>query len=200
MSGLDEKEVQRHLDAWNRQDDGAPEQLISLLYEELRELAGRVMARERQDHTLSATEVLHSAYEKIVRQRGKHLERREHFIALWALCMRRVLIDHARKKKRPKQGGDLLRVTLTVGENRVQHKEYSLENLLALDDAMTALGRLPDQQGEVPLRIVELRYFGGFSMQEIAVELEVSLVTVTRGWRFARAWLHNQLGGDGRPD
>ncbi len=170
-------------------DDRAADQLLPLVYDELRALAQRNLAHERPDHTLQATALVHEAYLRLVDSDRIHLRNRAHFFALAAQALRRILVDHARTHKRQKRGGARGKLSLQV------IPELSVEtdvDVLALDEALEGLNRL----GERYARIVEMRFFGGMTMEEIAELTGVSITTVERDWRTARAWLYRQLAGD----
>jgi len=173
--------------AWGRGEAEAREELIPLVYAELRRLAGRAMAGERGDHTLEPTALVHETYLRLIRQSGVPWQNRAHFFGVAARLMRQILVDHARAHKADKRGGGKPRLTLdsalaaTAGGNEVE--------LLALDDALTELTRIDEDQG----RIVELRFFGGLSVVETAEALGISTATVKRDWAVARAWLFRRL-------
>jgi len=164
----------------------AVEQLIPLVYDELRRLARSHMRHERQDHTLQTTALVHEAYLKLVRQRDMHWQGRSHFFAIAAQLMRRVLVDHARSHLREKRSG--AKVVLPLNEALVFSPEHSTQ-LLKLDEALERLSRLDARQS----RIVELRFFGGLSVEETATFLDISPKTVKRDWAVAKAWLQGEL-------
>lgn len=169
----------------------AAEKLMPLVYDELRRLARSYMRRERQDHTLQTTALVHEAYLKLVRQKTTNWQGRSHFFGIAAQLMRRILIDHARGHLREKRGG--AQVILPLNESLVFSPEHS-EDLLRLDEALDRLSRLDPRQGQV----VELRFFGGLSVEETAEYLKISSKTVKRDWAVAKAWLHGELRhGDG---
>lgn len=170
-----------------RGDGRAFDLLMPIVYEELRRLARRHMRGERPGHTLQATELLHEAYERLVRMEVPW-EDRLHFFAVASRTMRRVLVDHARARKRKKRGGDWHRQTLD--EALVVSPESPVD-LLALDDALERLMKQDERKG----RAVELHYFGGLTYEETAQVLGVSPVTVHRELKFAKAWLFRQLSG-----
>jgi RNA polymerase sigma factor (TIGR02999 family) len=163
------------------------EELLPLVYDELRALAGAYLARERIGHTLQPTALVHEAYLRLVDQTQVRWRGRVHFLAIGARMMRRVLIDYARRRQRGKRGGDRRRVTLPA----VAHQQQlDLEDLLALDDALTRLTELSPRQA----RVVELRYFSGLGVDETARFLGVAKRTVEGDWTHARAWLKRELG------
>jgi len=164
----------------------AAEELIPLVYDELKRLARRHMRCERQDHTLQTTALVHEAYLKLVRQKDVNWQGRSHFFGIAAQLMRRVLVDHARGHLRKKRGG--AKVLLPLNEALAFSPEHS-EDILNLDEALERLSKLDARQG----RIVELRFFGGLSVEETAEFLNISPKTVKRDWAVAKAWLHGEL-------
>jgi RNA polymerase sigma-70 factor, ECF subfamily len=169
----------------------AAEQLMPLVYGELKRVARAYMRRERPDHTLQTTALVHEAYLRLVRQENARWQGRSHFFGIAAQLMRRVLIDHARGHLRQKRGG--AQVTLPLNEALAFSPEHS-EDLLRLDEALHRLSKLDPRQGQV----VELRFFGGLSVEETAEYLKISPKTVKRDWAVAKAWLHGELRrGDG---
>ena len=163
----------------------AETRLVPLVYRELRHLASRYMRRERPDHTLQPTALVHEAYLKLVEQRRVSWESRAHFYCVAARLMRRVLLDHAREVKAAKRGGGQ-KIPL---EPSLVYSEERPGELLEVDEALTRLAERDPRQG----RVVELRFFGGCSEDEIARILGVSSRTVKRDWRIARAWLYAEL-------
>jgi len=164
----------------------APAEWTSLLYAELRRLAGYYMQQERGDHTLQATALVHEVYLRLVDQRGVQWENRNQFLGVAAQLMRRVLLDYGRSHRAAKRGGDVGKVFLQ--EATVLSKTVPAD-IVALDEALTRLAALDEQQA----RLVELRFFGGLSIEEAAGVLEVSPATVKRNWRVAKAWLAREL-------
>ncbi len=160
--------------------------LIPLIYNELRRIAERQMARERPDHTLNATALVHEAYLRLVDQREVDWQNRAHFFALAAQAMRRILINHAQRRIAEKRGGGAGFVTFN---DEVMGTEARAQELVALDEALSRLKELDVRQSEV----VEYRFFGGLTHEEIAEVLGVSVPTVQRDWRMARAWLSREL-------
>lgn len=167
-------------------DQAAGERLMPLVYDELKHLARSYMRRERQDHTLQTTALAHEAYLKLVRQQSTNWQGRSHFFGIAAQLMRRILIDHARSHLREKRGGT--HVVLPLNEALAFSPEHS-EDLLKLDEALQRLSKLDPRQGE----IVELRFFGGLSVEETAEFLAISPKTVKRDWAVAKAWLYAEL-------
>jgi len=171
-----------------RGKQGAAEQLIPLVYDELKRLARGYMRRERPDHTLQTTALVHEAYLKLVRQRKTDWQCRSHFFGIAAQMMRRILLDHARGHLRHKRGGS--RQTLQLNEALVFSLEQS-EDLVRLNEALERLSTIDPRQS----KIVELRFFGGLSVEETSGILGVSPKTVKRDWSMAKAWLHGELRG-----
>jgi len=171
--------------------DRRPEDLLPLIYEELRRLAGSYLRRERAGHTLQATELVHEAYAKLVDQSRVQWQGRTHFFAVAANAMRRLLVDHARKRSREKRGGGQQRVTLQEEILTVRGFDVPLDELVALDGALTELSELSPRQAQV----VEMRCFTGLKVDEVADHLGVSRRSVEADWTHARAWLRRRLGG-----
>jgi RNA polymerase sigma factor (TIGR02999 family) len=167
-------------------DKGATDQLITVVYDELRRLAGACMRRERVDHTLQPTALVHEAWLRLVEQREWNPQNRAHFFGMAAQVMRRILIDHARAANAEKRGGDQVIVSL---ENAMA---VAVEHPTQLLDVHRALERL-DQLDPRRAQIAEMRFFGGLSIDEIAEALGVAPRTVDRQWRAARAWLSREL-------
>ncbi|RMI19784.1 MAG: sigma-70 family RNA polymerase sigma factor, partial [Calditrichaeota bacterium] len=160
--------------------------LIPLVYDGLHQMAQRHLRRERRGHTLNATALVHEAYMKLVDQKRVNWQNRAHFFAIAAQSMRRILINYAHKRKAQKRGGGQVIVTF-VEES--MPRETRAEELIALDEALTRLSKMNERQGKV----VEYWFFGGLTHEEIAEVLGVSLPTVRRDWRLARAWLTREL-------
>jgi RNA polymerase sigma factor (TIGR02999 family) len=180
-------EVTRILCAIERGDQQAADQLLPLVYEELRKLAARRLAQEKPGQTLQATALVHEAYLRLLNpERGQDWNSRGHFFAAAAEAMRRILVDNARRKRRPKHGGDQKRVPLDAVALPVEDRFH---DLLALDDALTKFA------GQDPLKaeLVKLRYFAGLSVEEAAACLGISSITAKRYWAVARAWLYDAL-------
>jgi RNA polymerase sigma factor (TIGR02999 family) len=186
MGTSDSGEVTRILRKASDGDDSAVNRLMPLVYDELRALAESYLQRERPDHTLQATALVHEAYVRLIRQEEVEWKSRAHFFAVAAQAIRRILVDHARARQRAKRGGDRQRVRL---DEEVALLEGPDLDLLSLDEAMKKLGRLHQRQA----RIVELRFFGGLSLREVARVLGVSARTVDGDWSMARAWLRREL-------
>ena len=165
------------------------EELMPLVYDELRRLARGYMARERREHTLQPTALVHEAYMRLVDQSRVNWQGRTHFRAVGARIMRRILIDHARRHGGLKRGGEQQRVTLGESLLRPPDPDVDLPELLAVNEALDRLARLDERQA----RVVELRFFGGLTTAEIAEALEVSERTVQGDWAHGRAWLRREL-------
>ncbi|HEY8560106.1 MAG TPA: sigma-70 family RNA polymerase sigma factor [Pyrinomonadaceae bacterium] len=169
-------------------NDRALDELLPVLYAELRGLAGSYLNREhRKNHTLQPTALVHEAYLRLVNQKAARWESRSHFFGAAANVMRQILVDHARGRNAEKRGGELERVPL-ADELVIASKDKDFE-LLALDGALEELERFDPQKS----KIVELRYFGGLSVEETAAVLGVSEITVKRHWRVAKLWLYDRL-------
>jgi RNA polymerase sigma factor (TIGR02999 family) len=182
------KEATRLLQDAASGDAGAVDRLLPLVYGELRDLASRHLKRERLDHTLQATALVHEAYLHLVDASTIDWQGRTHFFALAAKVVRQVLIQHARAHGAQKRGRGRRRITLAEGIAIVPSQEV---DLLDLDEALTRLAALHERQA----RVVELRFFGGLSVEEAAAALGVSERTVKEDWRVARAWLRSEIGG-----
>jgi len=182
----DAHEVTVLLSALNRGDQDAGARLIPVVYNELRRLAGSYMRHERADHTLQATALVHEAYLKLVEQQSVNWQSRAHFFGVAAQLMRRILIDHARGHLRQKRGGEYKKVSLN--DAYIFSPEQSAE-LLAVDESLQRLAKLDERQA----RVVELRFFGGLSVEEAAAVLGISAKTVKRDWSVAKAWLYADL-------
>jgi len=185
-------EVSRLLLAWSEGDKAAMDQLMPLVYGELRRLAKHHMRRERAGHTLQTTALIHEAYLRLIDASQVRLENRRHFFAAASRLMRQVLVDLARERGSHKRGGGAEQVSL---DEALMVSEQRDEGLLALDEALLALAELDARKSQV----VELRFFGGLSVEETAEALDVSVETVHRDWRLARSWLLRKLRG-GRPN
>jgi RNA polymerase sigma factor (TIGR02999 family) len=182
-------EVTRLLQAWGQGDDAALEQIIPIVYRELKRIAHRYMAGERQGHTLQTTALVNEAYLKLVDSRQVNWQNRAHFFAICAQLMRRILVDFARSRGYQKRGGGAQQVNL---DEECMASQERGRNVLALDDALTALAEVDPRKSKV----VELRFFGGLSLEETAEVLKVCPDTVLRDWRMAKAWLGRELGAE----
>lgn len=178
-------DVTRILSAIEHGDPSAAEQLLPLVYDELRKLAAQRLSQEKPGQTLQATALVHEAYLRLVGD--QHFNNRSHFFAAAAEAMRRILIDNARQKRRPKHGGDRRRVELdsVVAEVGLQ------DDVIALDEALTKLAAEQPAKAE----LVKLRYFGGLTLKEAAACMDISPATAKRHWAVARAWLYAALQG-----
>jgi RNA polymerase sigma factor (TIGR02999 family) len=176
------------LQDWSDGKTEAPDELMPLVYEELRRQAARYLRKERRDHTLQATALINEAYIKLVGQKNVRWQNRAHFFAISAQAMRRILVDHARSKHRDKRGGDAEKMSLEDATMIAAGESKSVD-LIALDEALIKLAKKDEQKA----RIVELRYFSGLSVEETAEVMSVSANTVERHWTMAKAWLHREL-------
>lgn len=193
MTGEPQSDVAALLAAWQDGDARSLDRLIDLLYPELRRLARRHLRRGPVGESLESAAVANEAYLKLIRAGGIRCESRAHFLALCSQIIRRILVDHARRRQFAKRGGDALHVPLD--DALLAARESGIE-VLALDDALDALARIDARKS----RVVQLRYFGGLSLEETAEVLEVSVETAKRDWRMARAWLRAELTGKQRPN
>jgi RNA polymerase sigma factor (TIGR02999 family) len=184
-----QEEVTRLLGDWTSGDEGALGKLIPLVQPELHRLAHHYMSRERGGHTLQTTALLDEAYLLLVKDPDRGWHNRTHFVAVAAQLMRRIMVDHARARRAFKRGGDMTRVTLD--EAALVTEKHS-EELLALNEALERLAA----QDRCKSQIVELRYFGGLTVEETAEFLKISRRSVEREWTMAKAWLYRALSGD----
>ena len=183
---LQPAEITSLLLAWSSGDREAEEDLLPLVYQQLQVIAKRYLRKERSGHTLETSGLVNEAYLKLIDQNRVRWRDRAHFFAISSQIMRRILVDHAREKAAEKRGGQAQRISLDDTESIALQRA---PDLLDLDDALTSLARLdPDSA-----RLVELRYFGGLTKEELAEVLEISTATVARRWRMIRAWLHTYL-------
>lgn len=170
---------------WREGDEAALERLMPLVYDQLRSMAHRYVQRERDGHTLQTSALVNEAYLRLAGQKVGW-QNRAHFFAVSARVMRHILIDHARRRRYTKHGGDAQQIP--IEEASAMTMERATE-LIALEEALEELARLDQRKSEV----VELRYFGGLSLEETAEVLKISLMTVRRDWRAAKAWLYRRL-------
>ena len=183
----DPGDVTRLLVAWGQGDRNAADQLVPLIYDELRRLAQRHLAGERSEHTLQPTALVHEAYMRLVDLRRIEWQDRDHFFAMAARAMRRLLVDHARKQRAAKRGGPEEDLPLDqISDFGTPGRE---PDLVALDDALKSLSAFDPLKA----KIVELRFFGGLSIDETAKIVQCSRSTVKRHWQMAKAWLHSEL-------
>ena len=179
-------DVTRLLSAWTGGDQQALDQLMPLVYSELHRIARRHWGGQPQGHTLEPTALIHEAYLKLVSRGEKTFESRNHFFALASMAMRQILVNHAEASLAAKRGGD----QQTVSLDDVQPVVEEAKEVLALHDALNRLAKIDPRKS----RVVELRYFGGLSIEEAAGALGISTITVTRDWQTARAWLAREMG------
>jgi RNA polymerase sigma-70 factor (ECF subfamily) len=172
--------------AWRGGDEQAMEDLAPILQQELHRVASRYMARERRGHILQTTALVNEAYLRLIDWKNVQWQNRAHFFAMASQIMRRILVDYARTQHREKRGGDAVQVSLS---NAAEVPLESASDIAALDEALQTLETLSPRQS----RVVELRFFGGLSLEESAEVLEVSVGTVRRDWSLARAWLYREL-------
>jgi len=185
------EEITQLLIDWSNGDQVALDKLMPLVYGELRQMAKRHMSRQSPGHTLQTTALIHEAFLKLVNQSEKQWQNRAHFFGVAAQAMRAILVDYARSRRYAKRGGGARAVALdeaaTVSEERAAE-------FVALDDALKALSQIDPRKS----RVVEMRHFGGLSVEETAEVLKVSPDTVMRDWRLARTWLRRELSGGQR--
>jgi RNA polymerase sigma factor (TIGR02999 family) len=175
---------------WGQGNKAALDRLTPLVYDEIRRIAHRYVQREREGQTLQTTALVNEAYLRLAGSANIAWQNRAHFYAVTAQVMRRILIDHARRRQYVKHGGEIERVPFEVAGSEVGlMSQPRASELLALDEALVELARLDPRKS----RVVELRYFGGLSLEETAKVLEVSTMTVRRDWRAAKAWLYKKV-------
>jgi RNA polymerase sigma-70 factor (ECF subfamily) len=179
-------EVTQLLKAWRNGDQTALDRLIPLVYDELRRLAHQHMRREKSPHVLQTTALVNEAYLRLMDQTQVQFENRAHFFGIAARLMRQILVDDARRRNVAKRGGGMIQIPL---EDVTDVAQQQAGNVLAVDEALHTLAQKDSRQSE----IVELRFFGGLSIEETAEVLKVSPGTVMRDWTFARAWLKNEM-------
>jgi RNA polymerase sigma-70 factor (ECF subfamily) len=175
--------------AWSEGDEAAFERLMPVVHDELRRLARGYMARERQGHTLQATALVNEAYLRLIKVKKVRVQNRAHFFAMSARLMRRILVDFARSKRYKKRGGSAARITF---DEALLGADEPGRDLVALDEALEALANMDERKS----RIVELRFFGGLTVEEAADVLKMSPATVMRDWMLAKAWLLRELRRD----
>jgi RNA polymerase sigma factor (TIGR02999 family) len=185
------EEITQLLMNWSQGDKAALDQLVPLVYPELRRLAKRHMNRENPAHTLQTSALINEAYLKLVDQQNVQWQNRAHFFAVAAQVMRHILVDHARTRNYAKRGGGASKLPL---DEAAALTERRATELIALDDALRDLARLDERRSQ----IIELRFFGGLSLEETAEVMNISPSTVQREWRAARAWLHHTI--ENKPD
>jgi len=172
---------------WNGGDSDVADELLPLVYDELRRRAAAYMRRERNNHTLQPTALVHEAYMKLAGQRDGNFNDREHFYAIASQVMRRILVDHAKTRHRQKRGGSS--ENLPLEEALLAGADATNVDLIALDEALSRLAKIDPEQE----RLVELRYFGGLSLDDAAKTLGISRATAAREWQVAKAWLHREM-------
>ena len=182
------QELTQLLQAWSDGDKQALEKLVPHVQQELHRLAGFYMAGERPNHPLQTTALIHEAYIRLIGWDNVRWQNRAHFFGVAAQLMRKILVDAARAQRRTKRGGGAFQTTL---DEACVYRQERTRDLLAVDEALTRLEQLDPRKG----RIVELKFFGGLTEEEIAAVLEISDRTVRREWNLARAWLHNEISG-----
>jgi RNA polymerase sigma factor (TIGR02999 family) len=178
--------------AWSHGDQSAFDELVPLIYQELRVLAERYMRHERADHTLQATALVNEAYVRLIDVNRIQWQNRTHFLAVAAQTMRRILVEFARQRHRQKRGGRAMHVTISDAEDVAHQRGH---DVVALSDALSAMARFDSRMSQV----VELRFFGGLTVQETADVLDVSPETVMRDWKTAKAWLLRELSPSSSP-
>jgi len=186
------QDITRLLRLWNGGDAAALEGLAPLVYRELHRLAVRYMGRERPDHTLQATGLINEVFVRLIDWQNVQWQNRSHFFGVSAQVMRRILVDYARSRLYSKRGGNFRAVSL---DEVPASLDNNLTDLLAVDMALTKLAALDPRTAQV----VEMRYFGGLSVEETAEVLKVSPITVIRSWNFAKVWLLRELYGEQEP-
>lgn len=189
MKSTSIKEVTQLLRAWTRGEEGAKEELYQMVYDELHRLAHRYMSRENPGNMLQTTALVNEAYLKLADTKNLNWQDRAHFFAVSANIMRHILVDQARAARAERRGGDAQQVGL---EDVIEVPQAAHKDVLALNDALNQLAEVDGRKSKV----VELRYFGGLSVEETAEVLKVSADTVLRDWRLAKAWLLRELSGD----
>jgi len=184
-----QQEITYLLLKWSKGDEAALDELIPVVYPELRRMARRYMGRENSQHTLQTSALINEAYLRLVDQQAVEWQDRAHFFAVSAQVMRHILIDHARKSHFAKRGGGATHIALD--DVAVMKKERATE-FIALDDALKGLAEIDPRK----CRIVELRFFGGLTVEETAEVMKLSAITIKREWRAARAWLFREISAD----
>lgn len=188
---MSNEDVTRLLVDWSNGDKVALDQLTPLVYDELRRLADRYLCRERMDHTLQSTALVHEAYLRLIDQKNVQWQNRAHFFGVAAQMIRRILVDHARAHQTAKRGAGAPK--LSLDDAFAVPGQYRDLNLVALDDALKQLERMDNRQA----RVIELRFFTGLSIEETAEVMGISPATVKREWTTARVWLFRELSRDG---
>jgi RNA polymerase sigma-70 factor, ECF subfamily len=190
MISSSQQNVTELLNEWQQGDPEALDKLTPIVYDELRRMAHRYVRHEHNGNTLQTTELVNEAYMRLLGNKNYDWQSRSHFFGVIAQVMRHILIDHARRRHFAKHGGGVRQVSLEHAASMTQQRAAEL---VALDDALAELAQFDPRKG----RVVELRYFGGLSLEEAAQVLEVSLMTVRRDWRAAKAWLYRRMRDEG---
>jgi RNA polymerase sigma factor (TIGR02999 family) len=193
MKPTGSEQVTQLLIEWSEGNKAAIDKLLPLIYDELRRLARYYMRRERAGHTLQTSALVNEAYLRLIDQKSVRWQNRAHFFAIASQLMRRILLDHARRRHKSKRGGDAQKIPLD--EAAVVSGERAAE-LIALDDALTSLDAIDQRKS----KIVELRFFGGLNIEETAEVLEISPATVQREWSMAKAWLYREISEGARDE
>lgn len=186
-------EITRLLIDWSNGNDQALDKLLPLVYDELHQMAGRYMSRQNPGHTLQTTALINEAFLKLVGHEDKQWQNRSHFFGVAAQAMRHILVDYARSKRYAKRGGSAVTVPL---DDALSISAERAGELIALDEALNQLAKIDPRK----CKVVELRYFGGLSVEETAEVLKVAKITVMRDWSMAKSWLHNQLNKESEDD
>src|SRR2546422_5832457 len=189
----DSHEVTQLLIQWSNGDKAALDKLMPLIYSELRQVARHYMSRERPGHTLQTTALVNEAYVRLVNRKGVHWQNRAHFFAIAAQLMRSILVDHARSHAYAKRGGGARKIAL---DEALAVSQQRAADVVALDDALKRLAEIDPQQS----RIVELKFFGGLTIEETAEVLGLSPATIKREWSTAKAWLYHELSASSERD
>ncbi len=182
----EDREVTQLLIDWSRGDREALDSMMPLVYSELRRMAASYLSRERRDHTLQPTALVNEAYLRLIDQQRVNWQNRAQFFGVAAQMMRRILINHANERVAAKRGGGAMKVSLSEAENEMEITDASL---LALDESLNRLSELDPRKS----RIIELKFFGGLSIEEIAEVMQLSHATIEREWTLSRAWLHREM-------
>lgn len=188
METSGQKNISLILKDWSSGNQAAVDQLMPAIYDELKKIAAQYLRKERSDHTLQPTELAHEAYLKLIDISNVNWQDRAHFFAVSAQVIRHILVDHARAKATDKRGGAAERIVL---DEAISFSNEQDTDLLALDEALKELATFDEQQS----KIVELRFFGGLTIEETASVLRLSPATIKREWTLAKAWLHKNLSG-----
>ena len=186
MTAATQKSITQLLVAWSEGDRAALDELVPLVHAELRRIARNYMRGERRGHTLQTTALINEAYVRLVDQKHVQWQNRAHFLAIASQLMRRILVDYARRRQYQKRGGGIVQVTLS---DAAEVTDKRSPDLVALDEALVSLAEIDPRRS----RVVELRFFGGLSIEETAEVLKVSTTTVERDWTIAKAWLHKEV-------